>query len=68
LQFTEEERERNKTRVLNDETRNQTQEIRSIAIAEAEQGKSCSDTIKVETAIDEERKSLKLVNEAKLFH
>jgi hypothetical protein len=30
--------------------------------------KSCSDTIKVETAIDEERKSLKLVNEAKLFH
>jgi hypothetical protein len=64
LQFTEEERERNKTRVLNDET----QEIRSIAIAEAEQDKSCSDTIKVETAIDEERKSLKLVNEAKLFH
>jgi hypothetical protein len=46
LQFTEEEGERNKILVLNDETRNQTQEIR--AIAEAEQDESCSDTIREE--------------------
>jgi hypothetical protein len=45
LQFTEEEGERNKIRVLNDETRNQMQEIRAIAIAEAEQDESCSDTM-----------------------
>jgi hypothetical protein len=64
LQFMEatrckitEEEEGNEIRVLNDETRNQTQEIRVVAITEAEQDKSRSDTIREEeSAMDERRK------------
>jgi hypothetical protein len=55
---TEEEEGQNRYVILTKESRNQAQENRVTIIAEAEQDKTCSDTIKVEiTAMGEERKA-----------